>query len=294
MKVASVVVAMVVVLFAAPTVAQVGVSAPNSFSVEMTAHIEPGNEQVPSGVVAKDWGRVHRFVLDRGQRRYFAYDLVLTPSGAGDRLRVRVEPFSLTAAAMAEGQVIDPSWTAVPVLAFPVVPEVKAGDTLSIDLLQNSATGQRVVDRLVFTRPGDTATRARSPRDFSLSDVHLQLEDPRISINDTLVEASRRLGGGISGGTLWIYLRNHGRFVISLQPSPQRGLRRAGEVDDRSATFTVGGDRIAIRSARRIVPGEGPFHLYVRHDPKWQPTGNEVGESILLGARSGTDWLSQP
>jgi len=294
MKIASVVLVMVSVVFAAPTVAQVGVSAPNGFLVEMTAQIEPSNERVPSGVLAKDEGRVHRFVFDRGQRRYFAYDLLLAPSGAGDRLRVRVEPLSLTAAAMAEVQFVDPSWTAVPVLAYPVVPEVKAGDALSIDLLQNAATGQRVVDRLVFTRPGGTATRARSPRDFSLSDLQLQLEDPRISVNDTLVEESRRLGGGISGSTLWFYLRNRGRFVLSLQSSPQRGFRRVGQVDDRSVTFTVGGDRINIRSARRIAPGDGPFHLYVRHDPKWQPSGDEAAEPILLGARDGTDWLTQP
>lgn len=293
MRIASVFLGVVFVALATPVAARMGVSAPNGFIVEMTAQIEPSADHVPSGVVAKDEGRIHRFVLDRGQRRYFAYDLLLTASGAGDRLRVRVEPLSLSAADVAKLPFVEPSWTAVPVLAFPVVPEVKAGDTLSIDLLQNAATGQRVVDRLVFTRPRETAAPALSPRDLSLSDLHLELEDPRISVNDTLVEASRRLGGGISGSTLWIYLPNRGRFVFSLLPSPQWGFRRLGQVEGRALVFTAGGDRITIRSARRIVPGEGPFNLYVRHDPKWRPVGSDAAEPILLGARDGTDWVTR-
>ena len=70
---------LLVVSAAVPAAAQTSVSAPNGIEVQMTARMEPGSARVPSGVIAVSVGRFHRVVLDRSQRRYFAYDVLVEP-----------------------------------------------------------------------------------------------------------------------------------------------------------------------------------------------------------------------
>jgi hypothetical protein len=119
-----------------------------------------------------------------------------------------------------------------------------------------------------------TAAQAEpSPvRDLSLADVQLQLDDLRISVNGSVLDASTRVGGSISGAALWFYLPERGRFVMSLLPNPKLGFRRAGEVTNALLSFTDGNDRYDIKSTSRIAPASGRFNLYVLRDPEWRPT----------------------
>lgn len=284
MRRVSVSLAVFVFAFVAPALARIGVELPNGFVVVMDARIEPSDEFVPSGVIGKDDGRIHRFVPDRGQQRYFAYDLVAVASGS-DRLRVRIEPLSLAAPDFATFALIEPTWKAVPLLTFPLIPEVRAGDTVSIDLLRNPATGQRVVDTLTFTRPAGLPSLPAVPaRDFALADVDLRMENARVRLNGSLVEASAHVGGSVSGGVLWFYLRDRGRFMVSLTAARRAGFDRLGEVVDRTLVFSVGRDRYSVESSSSIVPGEGRFNLYVRYEPTWRPSGSEAAAPFLLGA----------
>jgi hypothetical protein len=283
---------LLVVTAAVPAAAQVSVSDSNGIEVQMTARMEPGSARVPSGVIAANVGRYHRVVLDRSQRRYFAYDLLVDPKDGSEALQVRIEPFSLSATELAATQMVDPSWTPIPLLKYPLVPGVRAGDTVAIDLLENPATGQKVVDYLEFKR-SNPATAELSPLgDLSLADVEFQLENFRISLNGTVLDASTRVGGSISGAAVWFYLPERGRFVMSLLPNPKLGFRRAGEVSNRSLTFTEGRERYDIQSTSRIVPAGGRFNLYVLHDPKWRPTRVVSNLPLIVGAADRAEWLA--
>jgi len=287
------IVILLVVTAAPPAAAQVSVSAPNGIEVQMTARMEPGSARVPSGVRAVNVGRFHRVVLDRSQRRYFAYDLLVEPKDGSQAFQVRIEPFSLSATELAEMQMVDPSWTPIPLLKYPLVPDVRAGDTVAIDLLENPTTGQKVVDYLVFKRSNPPAASEVSPLgDLSLTEVELQLENFRISVNGTVLDTSTRLGGSISGAALWFYLPERGRFVMSLVPNPKLGFYRAGEVSNRSLTFTEGRERYDIQSTSRIVPAWGRFNLYVLHDPKWRPARGESNSPLIIGAADRAEWLA--
>jgi len=286
---------LLLLLTAAPPLAsQVSVVAPNEMEVQMTARMEPGSVQVPSGVVAIVQGRYHRVVLDRGQRRFFAYDVFVEPKNGSTSLQVRIEPFSLSATEFARTQMVDASWAYMPLLKYPVVPEVRAGDTVAIDLLENPATGQKVVDYLVFKRSSPVNNNADlAPlEDLSLDAVELQLENCRISVNGSILDASTRLGGSISGAALWFYVPERGRFVMSLLPNSELGFRRAGEVSNRSLTFTDDSERYEIRSTSRIVPAGGRFNLYVLHDPEWRPAVSESNSPLIVGAADRAEWLT--
>jgi len=214
---------LLVVTAAVPAAAQVSVSDSNGIEVQMTARMEPGSVRVPSGVVAANVGRYHRVVLDRSQRRYFAYDLLVDPKDGSEALQVRIEPFSLSATELAATQMVDPSWTPIPLLKYPLVPDVRAGDIVAIDLLENPATGQKVVDYLEFKR-SNAATAELSPLgDLSLADVEFQLENFRISLNGTVLDASTRVGGSISGAAVWFY-SGTGPFRDVTAPQPEARL----------------------------------------------------------------------
>ncbi len=162
----------------------------------------------------------------------------------------------------------------------------------AIDLLENPTTGQKVVDYFVFKHSEATAAAELSPvRDFSVADVQLRLDDLRISVNGTVLDASTRVGGSISGAALWFYLPARGRFVMSLLPNPKLGFRRAGEVTNALLSFTDGSDRYDIKSTSRIAPASGRFNLYVLRDPEWRPTEGESNSPLVVGAAARAESL---
>jgi len=77
---ATLVAAVLLIAYGVPALARIGVDGPNGFMINMNASFAPDGEALPSGII-EGAGRIHRFVLDRGQQRYFAYDLVMTASG---------------------------------------------------------------------------------------------------------------------------------------------------------------------------------------------------------------------
>jgi len=283
---------LLVIIAVPPAAAQVSVFVHSGIEVQMTARIEPGSVRIPSGVVAINIGRFHRVVQDRSQRRYFAYDVLVEPKNDSRAFQVRIEPFSLPATDLDQME-IDPSWTYVPLLKYPLVPDVRAGDSVAIDLLENPTTGQKVVDYFVFKRANATVGAEVSPvRDLSLADVELRLDDLRVSVNGSVLDASTRVGGSISGAALWFYLPARGRFVMSLLPNAKLGFRRAGEVTNALLSFTDGSDRYDIKSSSRIAPAGGRFNLYVLRDPDWRPTGSESDAPLIVGAADRAELLT--
>src|SRR4051812_38804053 len=156
-----------------PAAAQVSVSAPNGIEVQMTARMEPSSVRVPSAVMTAGMDRFHRLVLDGSQRRYFPYDVLVEAKEGSQALQVRIEPSTLSRAELAEMQV-DPSWTSIRLLKYPFVPDVRPGDTVAIDLLENPTTGQKVVDHLVFSRSNSKGAVEPGPsRDLSVADIEM-------------------------------------------------------------------------------------------------------------------------
>src|SRR5262245_9325881 len=126
--------------FALPVAAQMSVSDPgwNGVEVQLEARIEPGGQKV-GGAVLSNKGHFSRTLFDSKQHQYYGYDLFVEPRGAV--FQVRIEPLSLSTTELAARQIVDSSWTPIPLLKYPVIPQVQAGAVVSIDLLQNPATG---------------------------------------------------------------------------------------------------------------------------------------------------------
>ncbi len=283
-----------IALVALPCHAQVTASGANwgGIKVSFDARIEPSpnpatdpavlrqlQHDIHGGVIVDQL--VHRYWQDPNQKTYLAYDLSVEPGPNPRFLEVRIAPLSLTPQQMVNHG-FPQTWTRLSLPKYPVIPQVQVGDTVALDLMVNASTGQKLVDYLTLRRTGST-TPAR-PHDFSLADAGLYVNRPRITVNQRLVPATAHSDGGISGPIVWLYLQGVGRFVLSLLPKPEFGLRGTGEVSGNVLTFHDGADTYRIECSGQIAPGPGLYNIYVFHDRGWRPVGMDANEPFILGS----------
>ncbi len=103
----------------------------------------------------------HRFFTDPVTKTYFGYDLVVEPFGQTGNASVRFQPLSLHAGQL-PAQYASSDFKAVGLPRFPVE-SFKTGQIIAVDVLQNPATGQKVVDYVQVareTQSGSTAAAA--------------------------------------------------------------------------------------------------------------------------------------
>ena len=258
---------------------------------------------------------VHRLMLDSARKVYFGYDARISVAGAlgaagqeNDRLyQVAFGPLTVTPeierllGAAAE-------WRQVPAPKFPAPRTIRSYEVLELPMLTNDTWGQRLTEYVTVgeaPRQGFNPGRARefsfgtgSPRDFSTADVILTLTEPRVSwtyrttTGGKSVSAYRNVQtrAEASGGIVWVYVPNAGRFLLSLIPRGR--FVRAGTLRGTSLSFTVDGNVYSLSSATRIAPGDGAFNVYVQHQPGWKPTYQHADvATVHLGAADEPEYL---
>jgi hypothetical protein len=241
---------------------------------------------------------------DRREHVYFGYDVSIESLPQPNTYRVTFGHLSMTPkdALVLDG---DPSsWTSLPAPNWggPAVRTVRGGEVLSLDLLTNNATGQKIVDYVTVQGPSaepaadpwhaDFIYETGMPRDFRADDAALEIRRPQISVNGDAGISAATTAPVVYGPAVWFYLPMRGRFILSLTPHPDLGFRDAGEIRGSTANFKVGSDTFNLVSGGRIAPGSGPFNLYVLNDPTWQPTSGTGNPSdSLWGSADRLDQL---
>jgi hypothetical protein len=196
-------------------------------------------------------------------------------------------------------------WTTLPLPAIPEPRLVHPGDTISIDLFVDAATGEKLIDDIriqpprtipslaVGSPPALRPALANRPvptvsgtaRDFAATDAELQLAQPRVTLNGTPQSTTTgRAVANSRGSLVWFYLPDHGRYVLSLAPRPDLDFIQAGEVRGGVITFTVGDDLIKLECQIPVATGDAPYHLYVLHDPDWEPTAQAQKGQFATGS----------
>jgi hypothetical protein len=245
---------------------------------------ENSRYQFPGGVFP-DAGRAHHIIEDPVHKRYFGYDVRLEPAPDGNTALIRIEPLSPTRA----GEIsVGLGWTLLPLPQYPVIPGVKVGDTVALDLLVNG-NGQKIVEYLTLKRRG-SAEVSEAAHDFSLADVELNLRQPQVRRSGKL-EAAFPPGqaSGVGGAVVWLYLAGRGRFVLSLFPNQKLGFQKNGVVSAGSLTFRDGAAEYRVDCDGEIAPGHGPFNLYVVHEADWRPA--KTSEPFLIGSADKPEFV---
>jgi hypothetical protein len=250
------------------------------FEARLEPHGQPSQTQGFGGGVRVEPEVIHRWMAQTSRKEYFGYDVRIDPSGVRNEFRVRVLPLSMKNTDLRQPDA--QSWAELKLARYPAPQTMRLGDTLSLDLLVNPYTGQKVVDYFTIVDPsaGLRQQTATGPaRDFRAEDAQLQLKKPRLHVNGKLVEATNHSGSSASGQVVFLYLRPYGRLLFSLTPrsvlpsSPAPPFQRAGEIRGSTMTFLLGADSYEINCEGRIAPGLAAYTLYVSQDLAFQPPG---------------------
>jgi hypothetical protein len=237
------------------------------FSIRFATKVEPdgnGASAALGGTVIDLKGGVvgQRFIDDPAHKRSFGYDVRLEPSADGTTVQIRIEPLHAAQHAVQSG------WTQfglpIGLPKYPVIPGLRVGDTVAIDLLRNPVTGEKIVDYLSLERRENPP--AELARDFALSDVELTLDRPRVWVNGKLAEASAQENAGTTGYEVWFYLTGYGRYTLSLFPDAKRRSHKAGTVAGKAITFADGSNTFRVQGESRVAPADGVYNVYMRRD----------------------------
>lgn len=250
--------------------------------IEFKASVEPagsGPEELPGGVLVRPT-RVYRLIQDAAHQTYFGYDVIVDSSDGGKTFQVRAEPLS---APSSELTGLNTSWTRLSLPSKPVIPVVRIGATVKLELLVNPASGQKIVDAITVRERNAPNS---PPRQFTAADAELRVDKPRLRINGGEIPID--YPGGTMGAAIWFYIADRGRFVVSLEP--HAGSQRTGEVTFKRMTIRDGPDVYEVESESAVAPGSGTFFLHVRRDPAWRP-GGSAKSAFQLGSADRPEWI---
>jgi hypothetical protein len=239
----------------------------NGVWVNYETRLEPGSPPIHStgGGTVGDKNIIKRHVCNFDNNTYFGYDLTVDPLRDG-RYRLKFAPLTITPQKMSELYKKVRNWTPLPLPTNPVTMDVRAGETVALDLFVNPSTGQKITDYLTVKGNERTPVHIAGPAgDFSPEDATIEISSPEVSIDGKLVTASQ---GGISGQAVWVDLPGHGRFVFSLAPRSDLGMQKAGEIRGTTMTWRIGGHEYAITTDKAIASGSRAYNLYVFHIPR--------------------------
>jgi hypothetical protein len=217
---------------------------------------------------------VHRLLLDSSRKYIFGYDVVIAAVPAQKKFSVtvkRLDPTVETQLARA---------TNGPVGRIATLPQsteqqiLDDGDSLALDLLVNQKAGVKIVDLVKFSyeRANLWQDGPFAPRDFTPDAVALAISDFRLLVNGNLI-AKGQPAATFSGGLIWCYVEEQGRFIFSLVPREGYQFQKIGIIQDNRIEFTFKGKRYEWLSSASIVPGGGAWNLWMLHDPKYVPFG---------------------
>jgi hypothetical protein len=261
------------------------------FSVTFEARLEPPLPPIKDigGGTINNVNGMHRYFTDRVRHKYFGYTMLVETRSANTYL-VKIQPLAVGPDKM---KLDDPAgYTMLPPPLFPAPQNVHGGDTIAVDLFFNPATGQKIVEYIHFQDMKRMVYAAQgAARDFSVEDAEIHVMEPHITVNGMELPATKNFKGGITGASAWIYIPNHGRYVMSLVPHPDLGLQKAGEVRGSSLSMQVGGDTITMDCNGRIAPGNAPYNLYVFYDAGWLPKDANSRNSFLMGSADRIDMI---
>lgn len=130
--------------------------------------------------------------------------------------------------------------------------------------------------------PAKPASRPEN-RDFYAEDAEFVLSAPVLSLNGRGLELPRSLVT-VKGKFLWVYVPDHGRYLLSLSPDAEAGLSLAGQVGGATLEFELKSDQIQIDAADRILMGSATYNLYVAHQSDWLPPNERERSTALLGS----------
>ncbi len=218
-----------------------------------------------SGTIALGDGEAssHRLVLDRGQP-IFGYTIdAWAVANARDLYSIRIRPLDPHYLALlptdSPGRKTDgPIATVSATREFP---GVKIGEAVSIDIMANPATGERIYDVIEPVAQPDPSFRrpATPPDSFSFRSVG-------VVVNGATVHQAGN--SWLIGPAMRVSIPGHGTFVLSQEAVTTPPFLPTGRVEGKVLKFGEGNDWVEIRSKSNILSKSENAVVWVYHLPE--------------------------
>jgi hypothetical protein len=139
---------------------------------------------------------------------------------------------------------------------------VKIGEAVSIDILFNPSTGERIFDVIQPLVPGP---KMSSPaRDVAKLEDEFSLMKIRVAINGKTVQEPDN--SWMIGGAIKMSLPGHGTVYLALQPLTSHAFQPVGRADGKRLTFPVGADFVEITGAENVMKKSANRKIWVYWD----------------------------
>jgi hypothetical protein len=241
-----------------------------------------GEMGIGPGVGSQDL--VNRVVLDRGNNILFAYNLEASRGTSPRTVRIRIAPISSATEASIlknSGAPDRPRYAGAHLPTVATVrdfPDVKIGQAVTLDILYNPSTGEKIFDVLrPIPAPGSgmSVTVVPSPETISLKEVAIRVNGHAISAPASF----------IVGSAVRVDIPRHGTYVVAAYDPHEAGFSAIAHVDGKTLTWALGRDRMEITSMTNILAGTGKGVLWLYHDLHYRP------DVVGLQSADTVDWL---
>ncbi len=274
-------------LFCGAEAQELGVGFPNGTSLKIRTQVGGAGYQVSSaGMVVVDANTVHRMVMDNSGKIVFAYDL--EAHLVGHELTLRVKPLDQNyeqrlrrESWFPKGSPLDNNGRLYSFAKMREVPGVHAGDTVSLDLLSNPTTGDKITDLIQASLQS-----LNTPHQENAGADEFQLSRIRISIDGKPVTQDPATSASLTGAAAMIYLPGRGGYFFSREPVASYGFQRIGNVVGNQLLFTLGKELFMVMSEQPILKNAGASQVWVYHDPGYKPRGRAFDP---FGKKSGDE-----
>jgi hypothetical protein len=234
---------------------------------------------------------VNRVVVDRANNVLFVYNVEASQGKSPHTVMIRIKPISpATEAGMLKYYVAAPGHPRFTGAHLPTVagvrefPAVKIGEAVTLDILSNPSTGEKIFDvlrpiRLATPARGMSVTPAPAGQTISLNDIALR-------VNGRAVSAPASF---IIGSAVRIDIPSHGTYVVTPydphEASSGHQFSAVAHADGKTLSWVMGSDRVEITSSTNVLPRSENGTLWVYHDPHYRP------DVVGLQAADTVEWL---
>jgi hypothetical protein len=259
-----------------------------------SSHIDAGGEAgIGPGVGSQDL--VNRVVVDRANNILFVYNLEASRGVSPGTVKIRIEPISAETEAGMLKDAARPGRPRFSGAHLPTVarvrdfPAVKIGEVVTLDILYNPSTGEKIYDVLrpvtgsspvvTGSSPAMSVTSVPVPEMISLKQIGIRVNGRAMS-----APASWTIGAAVR-----IDIPHLGAYVVAAydphETSPDHGFAAIGHADGKMLSWALGRDRVEVTSSTNALTRSGKGVLWVYHDPHYQP------DVVSLQSADTVDWL---
>ena len=230
---------------------------------------------------------VNRVVTDQAGNILFAYNLEASHGTSPSTVMIRIEPISAASEAgilkyeASKGRHF-PGAHLPTVAGVREFPAVKIGEAVTLDILYNPSTGEKIFDvlRPIVTPPSAmSVTVVPAAETISLKEIAI-----RVNGRPMRAPASWKIGPAVR-----IDIPRRGTYVLAAYDpqgaSPDHVFAAVAHADGKMLSWVMGGDRVEITSSTNVLRQSGKGVLWVYHDPHYQP------DVVELESADTVEWL---